>query len=40
MQSVHRLLDGEMTQVDVTIGNPLISSDNAAHFVKLYPTPV
>jgi inositol transport system substrate-binding protein len=36
MKSVHQLLSGEKTQLDVTISNPLITKDNAGDFVKMY----
>ena len=36
MKSVHELLTGEKTQLDVTISNPLITKENAGEFVKMY----
>ena len=36
MKTVHQLLDCEEETLDVTIGNPLITKDNAGEFVTMY----
>ncbi|UZG60171.1 sugar ABC transporter substrate-binding protein [Rhodococcus opacus] len=36
MKSVHELLSCEKDSLDVTIGNPLITKDNAGEFVDMY----
>lgn len=36
MKSVHELLAGEKTELDVTISNPLITKDDAGKYVQMY----
>ena len=36
MKSVHELLSCQQKTLDVTIGNPLITRDNAGEFVTMY----
>lgn len=36
METVHKLLTGEETQIDVDIEAPLITKDNAGEYVDMY----
>ena len=36
METVHKLLTGEETQIDTDIAEVLITKDNASEFVEMY----